>query len=222
VPFRDSKLTLLLSEYLRTARTFLVATASPAASSVEETMATLRLAQAVRQITTRSRRSEASSKATSATTSPAQSLRTPRAPGSMTARAGQETPKLKGAGYAVASSDAACPTSTAAAKGSLKAEVDAETPDRFHIRRGASLDGAARGLLQRTSGASVGGVPVLLGKDLEACPPKSRQWRSSDGSVSSQGTRLPGSKSATETTTDSDHCSEDSGPARIEAALQRG
>lgn len=53
IPFRDSKLTLLLSEYLQSARTFLVATISPATTSVDETLTTLRLAQAVRQITTR-------------------------------------------------------------------------------------------------------------------------------------------------------------------------
>jgi len=53
IPFRDSKLTLLLSEYLQSARTFLVATVSPATTSIDETLTTLRLAQAVRQITTR-------------------------------------------------------------------------------------------------------------------------------------------------------------------------
>jgi len=53
IPFRDSKLTLLLSEYLQSARTFLVATISPATTSVDETLTTLRLAQAVQQITTR-------------------------------------------------------------------------------------------------------------------------------------------------------------------------
>lgn len=53
IPFRDSKLTLLLSEYLQSARTFLVATISPASTSVDETLTTLRLARAVRQITTR-------------------------------------------------------------------------------------------------------------------------------------------------------------------------
>jgi len=55
VPFRNSRLTLLLSESLQCARTFLLATASPVASSFDETLATLRLAQSVRQITTRSR-----------------------------------------------------------------------------------------------------------------------------------------------------------------------
>merc|ERR1711972_395275 len=49
------KLTLLLSESLQCARTFLLATVSPALSSFDETVATLRLAQAVRQITTKSR-----------------------------------------------------------------------------------------------------------------------------------------------------------------------
>lgn len=57
VPFRNSKLTLLLSDSLQSARAILIATISPAVSSVDETLATLRLAQAVRQITTRSRRS---------------------------------------------------------------------------------------------------------------------------------------------------------------------
>lgn len=54
VPFRNSKLTLLLSDCLQSARTFLLATVSPATSSFEETMTTLRLAQSVRQITTKS------------------------------------------------------------------------------------------------------------------------------------------------------------------------
>lgn len=61
VPFRDSKLTLLLSEYLQSARTFLMVTVSPAASSIDETLTTLRLAQAVRQITTQSQRAGGSS-----------------------------------------------------------------------------------------------------------------------------------------------------------------
>lgn len=55
VPFRNSKLTLLLSESLQCARTFLLATVSPVASSFDETAATLRLAHWVRQITTSSR-----------------------------------------------------------------------------------------------------------------------------------------------------------------------
>lgn len=57
VPFRNSKLTLLLSESLQCARTFLLATVSPAASSFDETSSTLRLAQSVRQIVTKLRRS---------------------------------------------------------------------------------------------------------------------------------------------------------------------
>eukprot|EP00930_Biecheleria_cincta_P071111 TRINITY_DN58653_c0_g1_i1.p1 TRINITY_DN58653_c0_g1~~TRINITY_DN58653_c0_g1_i1.p1 ORF type:complete len:616 (+),score=50.64 TRINITY_DN58653_c0_g1_i1:42-1889(+) len=56
VPFRNSKLTLLLSESLQSARMFLVATVSPAASCFNETLATLRHARSVRQIKTRSRR----------------------------------------------------------------------------------------------------------------------------------------------------------------------
>eukprot|EP00929_Paragymnodinium_shiwhaense_P065525 TRINITY_DN32837_c0_g2_i2.p1 TRINITY_DN32837_c0_g2~~TRINITY_DN32837_c0_g2_i2.p1 ORF type:complete len:1014 (+),score=209.71 TRINITY_DN32837_c0_g2_i2:184-3225(+) len=59
VPFRNSKLTLLLSEALLSSRTSLVATVSPALSSLEETLTTLRLAQAVRQISTRSSRNSA-------------------------------------------------------------------------------------------------------------------------------------------------------------------
>lgn len=55
VPFRNSKLTLLLSESLQCARTFLLATVSPVVSSFEETATTLRLAQAVRHITTKTR-----------------------------------------------------------------------------------------------------------------------------------------------------------------------
>jgi len=55
VPFRNSKLTLLLSEPLQSARTFLLATASPVASSFDETLATLRLAKSVTQIATRTR-----------------------------------------------------------------------------------------------------------------------------------------------------------------------
>merc|ERR1719181_260664 len=45
VPFRNSKLTLLLSPSLQCARTFLLATASPVASSCDETLTTLRLAE---------------------------------------------------------------------------------------------------------------------------------------------------------------------------------
>lgn len=56
VPFRNSKLTLLLSESLQSARMFLVATVSPAASCFNETLATLRHARSVRQIKTKSRR----------------------------------------------------------------------------------------------------------------------------------------------------------------------
>eukprot|EP00928_Gymnodinium_smaydae_P015523 TRINITY_DN15743_c1_g1_i1.p1 TRINITY_DN15743_c1_g1~~TRINITY_DN15743_c1_g1_i1.p1 ORF type:complete len:1308 (-),score=252.25 TRINITY_DN15743_c1_g1_i1:130-4053(-) len=56
VPFRNSKLTMLLSECLQSARTSLVATVGPANSSLDETLSTLRLAQAVRQISTRHRR----------------------------------------------------------------------------------------------------------------------------------------------------------------------
>lgn len=56
VPFRNSKLTLLLSECLRSARTYLLATVSPMVSHMEDTLVTMRLAQAVRQISTRSRR----------------------------------------------------------------------------------------------------------------------------------------------------------------------
>lgn len=57
VPYRNSKLTMLLSEYLQSARTFLVATVGPAASGLEETVATLRTAKAVSRVTTRRRRS---------------------------------------------------------------------------------------------------------------------------------------------------------------------
>eukprot|EP00746_Dinoflagellata_sp_MGD_P142806 gnl/MRDRNA2_/MRDRNA2_75728_c0_seq1.p1 gnl/MRDRNA2_/MRDRNA2_75728_c0~~gnl/MRDRNA2_/MRDRNA2_75728_c0_seq1.p1 ORF type:complete len:649 (-),score=75.71 gnl/MRDRNA2_/MRDRNA2_75728_c0_seq1:32-1978(-) len=56
VPFRNSKLTLLLSECLQGARTYVVATIGPTVGSIDETLATLRLAQAVRMITTSSRR----------------------------------------------------------------------------------------------------------------------------------------------------------------------
>lgn len=56
VPFRDSKLTLLLSECLQSSRTSLVATVSPTSGSIEDTLTTMRLAQSVRQISTRSRR----------------------------------------------------------------------------------------------------------------------------------------------------------------------
>jgi len=56
VPFRDSKLTLLLSECLQSARTSVVATVSPIKAHADDTLATLRLAQAVRQISTRSTR----------------------------------------------------------------------------------------------------------------------------------------------------------------------
>lgn len=56
VPFRNSKLTLLLADCLLGARTFLLATVSPADCSAEETFATLRLAHAVQQIRTRSRK----------------------------------------------------------------------------------------------------------------------------------------------------------------------
>jgi len=55
VPFRNSKLTLLLSESLQCARTFLLATASPALSSFDETLTTLRLAHAVGHIRTQIR-----------------------------------------------------------------------------------------------------------------------------------------------------------------------
>lgn len=63
VPFRNSKLTLLLSECLQGARTFLVATVGPTVGSMEETRATLQLAQAVQQITTQSQRHLAPGKA---------------------------------------------------------------------------------------------------------------------------------------------------------------
>lgn len=56
VPFRNSKLTLLLSDCLSSSRTSLVATVSPARSCFDETLTTVRLSQAVRGITTRSRR----------------------------------------------------------------------------------------------------------------------------------------------------------------------
>jgi len=56
IPFRNSKLTLLLSDCLQSARTFLLATVGPAASNFDETLTTLRLASSVRGITTRSRR----------------------------------------------------------------------------------------------------------------------------------------------------------------------
>jgi hypothetical protein len=55
VPFRNSKLTLFLSDSLQHARTFLLATVSPAISSFDETATTLRLAHAVRHITTKAR-----------------------------------------------------------------------------------------------------------------------------------------------------------------------
>eukprot|EP00931_Biecheleriopsis_adriatica_P119980 TRINITY_DN95132_c0_g1_i1.p1 TRINITY_DN95132_c0_g1~~TRINITY_DN95132_c0_g1_i1.p1 ORF type:complete len:645 (+),score=74.46 TRINITY_DN95132_c0_g1_i1:111-1937(+) len=56
VPFRNSKLTLLLSECLQSARIFLVATISPSASCFNETLATLRHARSVRQIKTKTRK----------------------------------------------------------------------------------------------------------------------------------------------------------------------
>jgi len=56
VPFRNSKLTMLLSESLQGAKTMLVATVSSDQGSADETLTTMRLAQAVSQITTRSRK----------------------------------------------------------------------------------------------------------------------------------------------------------------------
>lgn len=56
VPFRNSKLTMLLQKPLQESRTMMVATVSPAAISSEETLTTLRLAQSVAKIRTRIRR----------------------------------------------------------------------------------------------------------------------------------------------------------------------
>jgi len=207
VPFRDSKLTLLLSEYLRSARTFLVATASPAASGMEETMATLRLAQAVRQITTRSRRLDPGSK----------SPRAPPTPAAAPARACKETPRKRGG---------ACMADAA-----RRSQADAECLDRFG---GAVPESAGTPAFGGTGGRELllrGGaagltVPALLGcgqsKDLEPGQHNPRSWGSSVASVSTTATRAPGSKAATEATTDSDRWSEESGPARMEAALQCG
>jgi len=61
IPFRNSKLTLLLSDCLKSMRTTVVATVSPAAVNDEETFSTLRLAQSLQQITTRTRFSRARS-----------------------------------------------------------------------------------------------------------------------------------------------------------------
>merc|ERR1712061_934322 len=55
VPWRNSKLTLLLSDSLQHARTSMVATISPAVSSTEGTLLTLRMARAMQQIKTRTR-----------------------------------------------------------------------------------------------------------------------------------------------------------------------
>lgn len=217
VPFRDSKLTLLLSEYLRSARTFLVATASPAAGSVEETMATLRLAQAVRQITTRSRR-EVSSKATSAIASPMESLRTPRTPPAAQTTAAPEPAKHRGGPGAGGAS--------ATADGAETLQAASECVDRFRglPPEGAgtpSFGGTRRALLQYSSGAAPVAVPLLGGgghaKDFEISPRTAQTRRSSTASLCSQATRAPASKAATEATTDSDRCSEASDPLLAEA-----
>lgn len=56
VPYRDSKLTMILSDSLRGSRTYMVATVAPTTSSIEESLTTLRLAQSVHQIRTTCRR----------------------------------------------------------------------------------------------------------------------------------------------------------------------
>lgn len=56
VPFRNSKLTMLLQKPLQESRTMMVATVSPAVISSDETLTTLRLAQSVAKITTRIRK----------------------------------------------------------------------------------------------------------------------------------------------------------------------
>lgn len=56
VPFRNSKLTMLLQKPLQESRTMMIATVSPAVISSDETLATLRLAQSVAKITTRIRK----------------------------------------------------------------------------------------------------------------------------------------------------------------------
>eukprot|EP00931_Biecheleriopsis_adriatica_P061652 TRINITY_DN3707_c0_g2_i1.p1 TRINITY_DN3707_c0_g2~~TRINITY_DN3707_c0_g2_i1.p1 ORF type:complete len:736 (+),score=103.82 TRINITY_DN3707_c0_g2_i1:44-2251(+) len=61
VPWRNSKLTMLLQEPMQESRTMMVATVSPASCSTDDTLATLRVAKAVAKITTRSRRRLAAS-----------------------------------------------------------------------------------------------------------------------------------------------------------------
>lgn len=56
VPFRNSKLTMLLQKPLQESRTMMVATVSPAAISSDETLTTLRLAQSVAKIRMRIQR----------------------------------------------------------------------------------------------------------------------------------------------------------------------
>eukprot|EP00930_Biecheleria_cincta_P086362 TRINITY_DN75669_c0_g1_i1.p1 TRINITY_DN75669_c0_g1~~TRINITY_DN75669_c0_g1_i1.p1 ORF type:complete len:701 (-),score=58.93 TRINITY_DN75669_c0_g1_i1:613-2715(-) len=56
VPFRNSKLTMLLQKPLQQSRTLMIATVSPSAISSDETLTTLRLAQSVAKIRTRIRR----------------------------------------------------------------------------------------------------------------------------------------------------------------------
>lgn len=94
VPYRNSKLTMLLSECLRSARTFMVATVSPALSGLDETLVTMKMAKAVRQITTQSRR--ASSQLSTPRAASAVASSAPRRPSSLPAGARPPPPPESG------------------------------------------------------------------------------------------------------------------------------